>query len=87
MKMSPHWRKPAPPPPGSATEWRRPGVPYGLHPMIDMMLTIGSVAENQVKLAQLVHRQTRTYFIGWLFMFVAYLFLFGSYLLLSARLP
>lgn len=79
------WSKPDLEPPRRLPH--RPGVPYGLHPMIDMMLTIGSVAENQVKLAQLVHRQTRTYFIGWLLLFVAYLFLFGSYLLLSARLP
>lgn len=59
----------------------KPGekVPYGLHPMIDLILMMNSLADNQCALAKNQQRIIRTCIIAYSCMFVTYLLLFTAY--------
>jgi len=54
----------------------RPQLPYGLHPLIDLQLSMNALADNQVKLAENHIRLSRQWLICYLLMFTAYLLLF-----------
>lgn len=72
MKTLSSWRKPTPPEPPRQ-------IPYGLHPVLDMMVMLQALAENQVKLAEGQMRMMRSMLIAYLMMFTAYGLLFLAY--------